>query len=717
MSETNRRYSSSSEDRSNDNCQQYNFEDEVDIVTLPRLDVMVVMSPGQRESQVKERLLGHVESYITACSSAAGSKPNASRYLRLLPGCVPLREVHVGQSSYRSSILPVYASAFAFDSRAIDSWTPTVQVLGQAMSSEFGVPVAQALDILANNYLLAPRGLAFINVVPYESYGAQLHIKLESRVAELLSNMVVSSLALGSARVMIIEYGDDAKMAGDAFWASMKSASLPVSRVSVRNPVWVSRNFPCYSTSVGPGVSTLTSRLCSRYLHHKANSPDSGLRRQPWRHYTKSQLSHVRPQVTMRLMSSLVHSESIEQIEASFAKLVDSMPHRRPHEDESGDDEPESYVNTVLRQIGEESSRQVATTEEALKLAKNAVSKCTKDNRESVEAMVAVLRSCVDAQVMASGFFASLPSTLSSDTAALSVGVSTLPPIVRAYTSSRHIDPRSAGLNTTSGTTMATSRPKLSLKKLGRKSAPPTVSHADKQGKYKGKGKAWQLTAVEEGEGTEREPPQQEGSVASAVVVGSTVDDDMYTQDPFSDYARSPSSYEHLSPGLSSVGLRQGASESVSDGIPFEGGDYAMEEELTYPSVSIRHTGNVARLGSIGRDIYTTGRIRAGPSAHLQQQQQQQQQHQHKLPVRGSTPRDDEPGLGSVVAEVATTVTTTPERKGEGATGAPSPSTILVEATRPKSLRTPAPPKSGTSPQTPRARGHGKRQSLVIVKK
>ena len=89
--------------------------------------------------------------------------------------------------------------------------------------------------------LLAPRGLVFINVVPYEKCGDQLHTKLESRVAELLANLAFSSAALGCKKVVLMEYGDNAKAAGDAFWASVKSALLPVSRVSVRNPVWVSR--------------------------------------------------------------------------------------------------------------------------------------------------------------------------------------------------------------------------------------------------------------------------------------------------------------------------------------------------------------------------------------------------------------------------------------------------------------------------------------------
>ena len=123
----------------------HDLEDDVDIVSVAKVDAMVIMDPGQRETEIRGRLSDQVESYISACSSASGSVPKASSYLRLLPGCVRFREIHLGQNSYQAGILPRYASAFAFDYRAIGSWTPTAQVLGQAMESEFGLPIERAL--------------------------------------------------------------------------------------------------------------------------------------------------------------------------------------------------------------------------------------------------------------------------------------------------------------------------------------------------------------------------------------------------------------------------------------------------------------------------------------------------------------------------------------------------------------------------------------------
>ena len=113
----------------------HDLDDDIDVVSVANVDAMVIMDPCQRETEVRGRLSEHVESYISACSSASGSVPKASSYLRLLPGCAPFREIHVGQSSYQAGILPRYASAFAFDYRATGSWTPTAQVLSQAMES------------------------------------------------------------------------------------------------------------------------------------------------------------------------------------------------------------------------------------------------------------------------------------------------------------------------------------------------------------------------------------------------------------------------------------------------------------------------------------------------------------------------------------------------------------------------------------------------------
>ena len=158
-------------------------------------------------------------------------------------------------------------------------------------------------------------------------------------------------------------------------------------------------------------------------------------------------------------------SESIEQAVLSFEKLVLDMSQRRARA--AGDDDPESYVHQMLRQIGEDSQAQVATAREALELARDVASKIKRDNEESVEAMIPMLRSCVDAQVMAAGFFSSLPSTLSSDTASLSLGISTLPPIVKAYSSSWEAGVQAEGSEAGRKATAAPPKPKLTVRVSG----------------------------------------------------------------------------------------------------------------------------------------------------------------------------------------------------------------------------------------------------------
>ena len=346
----------------------------------------------------------------------------------------------------------------------------------------------------------------------------------------------------------------------------------------------------------------------------------------------------------------------------------------------TGGDDPESYVHQMLRQIGEDSQAQIATAREALELAKDIASKVKKDNKESVEAMIPVLRSCVDAQVMAAGFFSSLPSTLSSDTASLSLGINTLPPIIKAYSSSWEAGTQVEGSEADHKVTAAPPKPKLTVRRIGGQVTTPTKAPEGKVQEHKGTGEEPESRSgiVERGTGDDERKEskgkgkerEERGSSAvgslivpddddntSAVVLGVEVGDDLSVTDPFSEYEGSSSAYGSYGGGSYSVSLRHDPTGEVGeDESPFDYEDYAAESGLEYPSVFGTRTGAVVKRNEIAKVI---GAMRSmGPRQTVASEPAAQKAHEAPLPRKTELP------AAGASTPTTTTGATTAQRQG-----------------------------------------------------
>lgn len=116
----------------------------------------------------------------------------------------------IGQSSYKYNILPQYASAFAFDYRALNRWTPSVQVLARALKIHFDVRLTKALTAMSNTYLMLDDGLLFINVYPYPSLTDLEKAKVASYLSELLIVLVSDCADTRGEKCTIVGFGDEA---------------------------------------------------------------------------------------------------------------------------------------------------------------------------------------------------------------------------------------------------------------------------------------------------------------------------------------------------------------------------------------------------------------------------------------------------------------------------------------------------------------------------
>ena len=375
-------------------------------------------------------------------------------------------------------------------------------------------------------------------------------------------------------------------------------------------------------------------------------------------------------------------SESIEQAVLSFEELIQDMSQRGTRA--AGSDDPESYVHQMLRQIGEDSQAQVATAREALELARDVASKIKRDNKESVEALIPVPSSCVDAQVMAAGFFSSLPSTLSSDTASLSLGINTLPPIIKAYSSSREAGTQIESSEGDHKVATVPPKPKLTVRKVGGQVTTPTKGSGNKVQEHKGKdeepGSKSEVTGrgTRDGERKEVKGKEREerGSSAvgsltvpdhddntSAMVLSVEPDDDLSAMDPFSEYGGSSSAYGSYGVGSYSAGLRRDPTDEVEDESPFDYEDYAAESGLEYPSVFGTRAGAVVKPNEITKVIGTVRPM--GPRQVAGSESAAQKA--HEVP----SPRKTESPVARVsTSAVATTATTAP---GQGSVPSGTP--------------------------------------------
>ena len=416
----------------------YGYEEDVDYddyytasfaQDIPR---MVILSPEQLDQQTRMRMSEHIEEYLQRCHSIFGKRPKCQDYLRMVPYCLPIHQVMIGQSSYAEDILPKYASAFAFDYRVHKSWTPTSQVLAQAMVMFHGCDIATSLSIISNSYLLLPRGIVLLNVIPYTRVHDQAQAKLSSYLAELLSNTHKSSHILRPRPILQCEFGDEAKITGDILWASVRRTKLPIKRVSVRNPVWISRTYASNTRTADdegmPKMNKISMKLYSEYGAQSVVSGGAAPRFDRWNRYDADNLLSIRPMQTLSRVSMIAKEESIEGLRESFTNALKSMSyHRVPSKEEEG----EGYEQAVLRYISECALKHTNATQEILKILIELSKSLKSTDRDQVENLISNCRTAVYAASYASSFFASIPGTISGDTSAVALSSTSVPPIVR----------------------------------------------------------------------------------------------------------------------------------------------------------------------------------------------------------------------------------------------------------------------------------------------
>ena len=240
---------------------QYEGELERVPAQLSQSSPLVRIDINLRYQIARDLLASSIEFYVHRCSMLTGKSSLSAPYLRLIPAFLPLTEVHIGQSTYEDSLLPYYASAFAAKFSSKQTWTPSLQVMSQALSMISDISLTKSLAVLSNSCILLASRIAMINVYPYAKTSGAEQIKLSSYFAELLRDIVKYNSMVRPMPLSQIEYGEEAKLVCDIVWSSLKGQGVSVRRKYVYNPAYVARLGGEFVTSWYPIPTTDQAKI------------------------------------------------------------------------------------------------------------------------------------------------------------------------------------------------------------------------------------------------------------------------------------------------------------------------------------------------------------------------------------------------------------------------------------------------------------------------
>jgi hypothetical protein len=111
----------------------------------------------------------------------------------------------------------------------------------------------------------------------------------------------------------------------------MKSSGAGLSRVMVRNPVWVSRRFATNTHVDHPQPSKLAIKLFDAY----GSCSDSSIHEYAhlgnyWFNYSMPQLAQLRPLKSLAAIAHILATKSIKSLTESFADLTESYRSSMP---------------------------------------------------------------------------------------------------------------------------------------------------------------------------------------------------------------------------------------------------------------------------------------------------------------------------------------------------------------------------------------------------
>lgn len=386
-----------------------------------------------------------IQKYRVLCTETVGHPPACMAYLECVPDCLPMTHIYVGQEAYDPSILPMFASAFAYTLESSRTWTPTVQVLGQAMASISDCSIVEAMHLASHSYLLITVGMLMINAYPYSRLGQFERIRISGYTAELVRAIVLASIGLGVKKVTLVEMGNEAQAVGDCAWASMKSKARGIRRVKVSNPVRIARSHPGRESLEQPSIVTMTGLSRAIGLITADGALGTRRRTDPWHEYDYRELSSLSPARSVAAMARHASWKSIVSLISDFENLLRRIITSRMSKShgkgwQKRDEETENYVTVVMNTVVEMATKIHTDVKSCLMECEMIRSKSRRlDGRAAdADSCIEIMKASAEVCATSASFLASLAPTLTSQTPAHSLSGTSVPGI----TSSKPTDTR-----------------------------------------------------------------------------------------------------------------------------------------------------------------------------------------------------------------------------------------------------------------------------------
>ncbi|KAI5282675.1 hypothetical protein KEM54_002638 [Ascosphaera aggregata] len=260
-------------------------------------------------------------------------------------------------------------------------------------------------------------------------------VKAQAYLAELLAAITLASGQMkgGKSRLKFIEFGYEAKNCIDLVIRSIKNKGIKVERVSIHNPVYISRSFQNRAEIIrGPNVLDLSAKD-QRNEGTSTLPADSILYNTSHFHlYGSDELALIAPPRSMKQLRHIRTKDTLNWIAQEFDVIM-SKKFRSTGFDKKSDEEFGSYIQSVYETMStlvKEANQRVTSACEKIEKAADKVIESDAPTSEELKTLVGDARNLHAGLMRWAGVYYGAFSDLSGKVSAVEAVSSVITPLV-----------------------------------------------------------------------------------------------------------------------------------------------------------------------------------------------------------------------------------------------------------------------------------------------
>lgn len=376
--------------------------------------------------------------FIRRCNATAGRPMHEGimRYLFLVVENLPMKYYITAQSPYDDSILPQFASAFAFDARTDAGYPATVQVMGQFLSLNPDIDINNVLYSMSVSAIFAFCNTIFINCISHNDIDDAIQRKLETYFAEFCRELIISSIRSGADEIIYVSFGDVASRVADMIKSSLDTNQIHETRVrwmSFPHPVWLSRSckgrqriVPVHN-DVQITYDEIRPKVKSVYRYKRYSKT------QTWTTYSHDDLLRLGNPSRLKWLSNMMTNNNINNCRS---KLILQAGIKMPKEVYDNTDIDAMALNK-LRNINKNTQHMLEIVQDIRDKIYVSLDGFNSDDKSQVQQFLDHLASCSRSLTNVNGLFMAMPGVLTSVKPAVSLTGKNVPPVIKTRVSNQ----------------------------------------------------------------------------------------------------------------------------------------------------------------------------------------------------------------------------------------------------------------------------------------